>query len=96
MTSDGIKVVFGTGGIGNQFYPDSWMAADYIERAFDVLLKHGVNALDTAQVYGDSEKYLGELKAGDKFVCFFAPKPPTSFMLVHWAHAARMSPSTRC
>ncbi len=65
MSSEGIKVVFGAAAIGNR---EPWIDADYNDKAFQVLLKHGANVLDSAQLYGESEKRLGELKAGDKFI----------------------------
>lgn len=65
MSSEGIKVAFGAAAIGNR---EPWIDADYNEKAFAVLLKHGCNVLDSAQLYGESEKRIGELKAGDKFI----------------------------
>src|ERR1700744_3014748 len=65
MSSQGIKVVFGAAAIGNRA---PWVEADYNENAFEILLKQKVNPLDSAQLYGESEKRLGELKAGDRFV----------------------------
>ncbi|KIW88390.1 uncharacterized protein Z519_10959 [Cladophialophora bantiana CBS 173.52] len=65
MASEGIKVVFGTASFGNR---DPWIAEDYLNKAFSILLAHGCNILDTAQLYGESEKRLGEVKAGEKFV----------------------------
>ncbi|OCT49647.1 Aflatoxin B1 aldehyde reductase member 4 [Cladophialophora carrionii] len=65
MASQGIKVVFGAASIGNR---EPWIEKEYLEKAFDILLKHGVNTLDSAQLYGESEKRLGELNAGDKFI----------------------------
>lgn len=63
--SGGIKVVFGAAAIGNR---EPWNEASYNEKAFQILLSHGVNTLDSAQLYGESEKALGELKAGEKFI----------------------------
>jgi len=65
MSSEGIKVVFGAAAIATR---EPWIAPDYSEKAFQVLLKHGVNTLDSAQLYGNSEKGIGELNAGDRFI----------------------------
>jgi len=65
MSPAGLKVVFGTAAFGN--YPP-WTEPEYIEKAFAVLSSHGTLTLDSAQLYGESEKTLGEVKAGDKFV----------------------------
>lgn len=65
MASEGIKVVFGAAPIGNR---EPWIAEDYVNKSFETLLKHGCNVLDSAQLYGESEKRIGELKAGEKFV----------------------------
>jgi aryl-alcohol dehydrogenase-like predicted oxidoreductase len=65
MASQGLKVVFGAASIGNR---EPWIETSYNEKAFDILLKHGVNTLDSAQLYGESEKRLGELNAGEKFI----------------------------
>jgi aflatoxin B1 aldehyde reductase len=65
MASQGIKVVFGAAAIGNR---EPWNSPEYVNKAFDILLKHGADTLDSAQLYGESEKFLGELKAGDKFI----------------------------
>ncbi len=65
MSSEGIKVVFGAASIANR---EPWISADYNEKAFQILLKHGANTLDSAQLYGESEKGIGELHAGDRFI----------------------------
>jgi aflatoxin B1 aldehyde reductase len=64
MSSSGIKVVFGAASIGNR---DPWISEDYLSKAFKILLDNGCDTLDSAQLYGESEKRLGELKAGEKF-----------------------------
>ncbi|KAJ9613114.1 hypothetical protein H2200_003055 [Cladophialophora chaetospira] len=65
MGSEAIKVVFGTVPIGNS---KPWDEEEYINEGFSILQAHGVETLDTARLYGESEKRLGEVKAGDKFV----------------------------
>jgi len=64
MSVECIKVIFGAAWIG-------WAAPyddqEYSKKAFQILKAHGVETLDTAQLYGQSEKSLGELKAGDAF-----------------------------
>ena len=64
MPSQGIKALFGTASIGNN---EPWIDGDYLERAFAILQSHGVDTLDSAKLYGESEKRLGEMKAGTKF-----------------------------
>ncbi|OAL30855.1 hypothetical protein AYO20_08548 [Fonsecaea nubica] len=64
MAPQGIKVVFGTAAVGNR---EPWIAEDYLNKSFSTLLAHGCTVLDTAQLYGESEKRLGEVKAGEKF-----------------------------
>ncbi|RMD40362.1 hypothetical protein DV735_g4767, partial [Chaetothyriales sp. CBS 134920] len=57
-------IVFGTAGVGN--YPP-FNTTETIQQAFQILEKHNVKNIDTAQLYGNSEKTLGEEKAGSKF-----------------------------
>ncbi|KAL6253103.1 hypothetical protein RBB50_000824 [Rhinocladiella similis] len=64
MASEGIKVVFGGAVIGNY---EHWQDDNNIKEAFDILEAHGAKTIDSAQLYGESEKKLGELKAGDRF-----------------------------
>ncbi|RMZ90533.1 hypothetical protein DV736_g2233, partial [Chaetothyriales sp. CBS 134916] len=64
MTSQGLKIVFGTAGFGNL---EPYKTAESIEHVFEILEKHDVKILDTAQVYGNSEQTLGEVKAGSRF-----------------------------
>ncbi|KAF2433940.1 aldehyde reductase [Tothia fuscella] len=56
---------FGTGGFnpGNPFGD-----VDAIKEVLKVLKDHGVKNLDTAQLYGESERFLGEVHAGDEFI----------------------------
>ncbi|KAI1608491.1 aldehyde reductase [Exophiala viscosa] len=65
MSSKSLTVVFGTASIGNS---EPWTSDEYVNEAFEILKKHGVKNLDSAQLYGKSEEKLGELKAGDKFI----------------------------
>jgi hypothetical protein len=64
MASQNIKVVFGTIPIGNS---DPWIDEEYLNRAFSILEAHGVDTIDTARLYGQAEKRLGEVKAGARF-----------------------------
>jgi len=41
---------------------------DAIKQVLDVLEKNGVKILDTTQRYGESERLLGEVGAGDRFI----------------------------
>src|SRR5215467_13771997 len=44
------------------------------DRALDVLLRYGVNHIDTAEGYGDSELRMGPWMAGHRKDFFLAPK----------------------
>jgi len=54
----GIKIALG----GALLKPDN------IEEQFNVLEAHGVKILDTAQIYGDSERVLGDASACSRFI----------------------------
>ena len=60
----GLTIVFGTAGFtSGHNYPtpsDAKVVLDAVE-------KNGVTHIDTAQLYGESEQFLGELNAGDRF-----------------------------
>ena len=58
--STGIKTIFGAAGLGRD---SSWFA-----QALDTLEAHHVDTLDTAELYTDSEKVLGEHEAHKRFV----------------------------
>ncbi|PNS18515.1 hypothetical protein CAC42_5054 [Sphaceloma murrayae] len=61
----GIKIVFGGLGMGG----DRQLGTpEGVKEFLPILKQYGVNTLDTAQLYGDSEKTLGELNAGKEFV----------------------------
>jgi len=65
MSSSGpITVVFGSAVVGNR---DPFVAEDDLNAVFSMLEAHHVRNLDSAQRYGDSEKRLGEVKAGNRF-----------------------------
>ena len=64
MSSEPISVVFGAAGIGNR---EPFIAEDYLNSVFSTLEAHNVKILDCAQLYGEAEKRLGEVKAGDRF-----------------------------
>ena len=64
MSSEGLNVIFGGAAIGNS---EPWIDEAYLNEAFKILESHGVTTIDSAQLYGESEKRLGELKAGDRF-----------------------------
>lgn len=59
-----IQILFGGAGVGNT---EKFKTADDVKPFFDVLKKQGVTKIDTAHLYGNSETYLGEVKAGDSF-----------------------------
>jgi aflatoxin B1 aldehyde reductase len=61
----GLKIVFGAAGLNpGSAFPDAAAANE----ALDLLESLGIKNLDTAQLYGASEKNLGEYKAGDRFI----------------------------
>lgn len=59
-TQTPIKVIYGCAGMSRQ--------GDWIGQALDCLDKHNVKTLDTAQIYANSEKILGEHNAASRFV----------------------------
>lgn len=58
------KVIFGTAGFMNQ---EKYGKLEDVQPIFDGLDKHGVTHLDTAQLYGNSETYIGQVKGGEKY-----------------------------
>jgi len=64
MSGIPFKVVFGTAGFGDT---GKYRKLEDVQPIFDILAKEGVTHLDTAQLYGNSETYIGEVKAGEKF-----------------------------
>ncbi|KAK4495015.1 hypothetical protein PRZ48_013342 [Zasmidium cellare] len=62
--NSGIKVVFGTANINPGYGIGS---VEAVQQAFDILEKGGCKVVDTARLYGDSEKILGEAGAGKRF-----------------------------
>jgi aflatoxin B1 aldehyde reductase len=48
--------------------PERYSKGEDLNPIFDGLDKYGVTHIDTAQLYGDSEKLLGQAKAGQKYV----------------------------
>ena len=59
-----IEIVYGAAGLGNK---DKYKGLDDIQPYFDVLDKQGVEKIDTAHLYGNSETYLGQVGAGKKY-----------------------------
>jgi diketogulonate reductase-like aldo/keto reductase len=64
MSGSGIKTVFGGGSVGFGVFK----TVEECHEVFKILKAHGVETIDTAQLYGDSEKILGEAKAGEQFI----------------------------
>ena len=59
------KIVFG----GSTFSTGrSYGTPAAAEALFKVLEANGINTLDTAQIYGDSETNLGKFEAGKRFI----------------------------
>lgn len=63
MSSLPLKVVFGGAG----FNGDKFKTEADIKPFFDVFDKQGVTTIDTAQLYGNSETYIGEVGAAKKY-----------------------------
>ena len=60
----GIKQVFGGAGIKDD---SAYASIEAMKELLDVLRSGGVKVIDTAQLYGSSEEWLGKVKAGDSF-----------------------------
>jgi len=61
----GLTAVFGAAPFNpGSAFPDS----ESVNNALDLLEQNGVKILDTAQLYGDSEKMLGIAEAGKRFI----------------------------
>jgi hypothetical protein len=58
------SIVFGAGFIGNA---EGWISGEDLHKASELISKYGVTKLDPAQLYGESERRLGEMKAGERF-----------------------------
>jgi len=61
-SSKGIKVVMGSAPFGNE--GTKFESISDVKKALDILKSAGVTNLDSAQLYGNSEKALGEAHAG--------------------------------
>jgi len=64
MAPDGIKVIFGGGTLRPQRgFPDH----HEVKKAFDILEEEGIDTIDTARLYGQSETLLGLAGADERF-----------------------------
>ncbi|KAG9579372.1 Aldo/keto reductase, partial [Aureobasidium melanogenum] len=87
MSGSGIKTVFGGASVGTSF-----KTVEDCRDVFKTLKAHGVDVIDTAQLYGDSEKILGEAKAGEQFIIDtktpggFAPQNNTPDVIIKNGH----------
>lgn len=61
MSHQGIKVVMGGAGMLRS------KSCTEVPQLFDVLASHGVDTIDTAVIYGESEELLGIHRAGERF-----------------------------
>jgi aflatoxin B1 aldehyde reductase len=61
----GVKVIFGGAMIRGA---GPFKTSEDVEALFPVLKKYDIKAIDTAQLYGDSELMLGNADAGSQFV----------------------------
>ena len=64
MSSQSPKVILGTGFFGNV---EPWISDKDLSATYDLVSRYSITSLDTAQLYGESEKRLGETKAGERF-----------------------------
>ncbi|OQV07497.1 hypothetical protein CLAIMM_11923 [Cladophialophora immunda] len=64
MASKCPQIIYGAGFFGNA---EPFISDAGIEATYDLIAKYGVRRLDSAQLYGESERRLGETKAGDRF-----------------------------
>ncbi|KAJ9608851.1 hypothetical protein H2200_006622 [Cladophialophora chaetospira] len=64
MASHLPQVIFGTGFFGNA---EPFISDKDLEATYDLISMYGVKQLDTAQLYGESERRLGETNAGARF-----------------------------
>lgn len=60
----GIKIAFGGAQIGS---PQGFKSDAEVKEVLDVLKASGIKIVDTAQLYGESEKFLGEAGAASQF-----------------------------
>jgi aflatoxin B1 aldehyde reductase len=60
-----VKIVYGAGGFtaGRAFD-----TPDAVNKVLEVLEASGIKNIDSAQIYGDSEVFLGQTKAASRFV----------------------------
>lgn len=61
----GIRILLGGGSINSELY---FKDEAITNQLLDILKKHGVKRIDTAQLYGDSESILGRVNAGKDFI----------------------------
>lgn len=79
--------MFGGASVGSSF-----KTVEDCHEVFKTLKAHGVDVIDTAQLYGDSEKILGEAKAGEQFIIDtktpggFAPQNNTPDVIIKNGH----------
>jgi aflatoxin B1 aldehyde reductase len=65
MAPGPVKIVMGAAGFGNR---DPYTKEEDIKEFFATLKAHGIDTIDTAQLYGKSEEKLGEANAGADFI----------------------------
>ena len=65
MVNTDLKIVFGGAGFNNL---SKYSTPEKVEEMLKLLETEGVKAVDTAQVYGNSEELLGETDAASRFI----------------------------
>ncbi|KAB8071342.1 putative aldehyde reductase [Aspergillus leporis] len=65
MTTSIPKLIFGGAAISTGL---SFSTPEQATQLLDLLEQEGIQQIDTAQLYGNSEEFLGSLKAGDRFI----------------------------
>jgi aflatoxin B1 aldehyde reductase len=69
-TSNGIKIIFGAGGLSKRVadqLPPGVDFHDYSKRVLDILKDEGISTLDTAEIYTGSEDEIGYNGAANYF-----------------------------
>jgi hypothetical protein len=58
------SMIFSAGFIGNA---ERKISDEDLHKAYELISKYGVTKLDLAQLHGEGERRLGEMKAGERF-----------------------------
>jgi aflatoxin B1 aldehyde reductase len=70
-TSNGLKIVFGAGGLSSTFVgevPGGGSFHEFAKELLAILEKEKISTLDTAEIYPGSEEEIGYQGAADRFI----------------------------